>query len=123
MRRREFITLVGGAAAWPLAAKAHQPAMPVIGFLAGPTAKGRASLIAAFQKGLTELGYSDGRNIVIESRWAEGQFDRLPAMANDLVQRKVAVLVVLPRLPDLRRRRRRPPFPSFSLRATRSERV
>jgi hypothetical protein len=67
--------------------------MPVIGFLAGPTAKGRESLIAAFQKGLTEVGYSEGRNIVIESRWAEGQFDRLPAMANELVQRKVAVIV------------------------------
>src|SRR5258707_1100537 len=81
----------GAAAAWPLTARAQQPAMPVIGFLAGPTAKGRESLIAAFQKGLTEVGYSEGRNIVIESRWAEGQFDRLPAMANELVQRKVAV--------------------------------
>jgi putative tryptophan/tyrosine transport system substrate-binding protein len=92
MRRRQFITLLGGAAAWPITGQA-QPATPVIGFLAGPTAKGRASLIAAFQKGLTELGYSDGRNIVIESRWAEGQFDRLPAMANELIQRKVAVIV------------------------------
>jgi ABC-type uncharacterized transport system substrate-binding protein len=93
MRRREFITLLGGTAAWPLAAGTQQPAMPVIGFLAGPTAKGRASLMAAFQKGLTEVGYSEGRNMVIESRWAEGQFDRLPAMANELVQRKVAVIV------------------------------
>jgi putative ABC transport system substrate-binding protein len=79
--------------AWPLAGRAQQPAVPVIGFLGAPSAKGRESLIAAFQKGLTEVGYSEGRNIVIESRWAEGQFDRLPAMANELVQRKVAVIV------------------------------
>jgi putative ABC transport system substrate-binding protein len=94
MKRREFITMLSGAAvAWPLAGRAQQPGIPVIGFLAGPTAKGRASLIAAFQKGLTEAGYSEGRNIVMDSRWAEGQFDRLPAMANELVQRKVAVIV------------------------------
>ena len=94
VKRREFIKLLSGAAvAWPLATRAQQPTMPVIGFLGGPTAKGRAPLIAAFQKGLTEVGYSEGRNIVIESRWAEGQFDRLPDMANELVQRKVAVIV------------------------------
>jgi putative tryptophan/tyrosine transport system substrate-binding protein len=75
-----------------LGSRARRP-MPVIGFLAGPTAKGRESLIAAFQQGLTEVGYSEGRNIVIESRWAEGQFDRLPALVNELIQRKVAVIV------------------------------
>jgi putative ABC transport system substrate-binding protein len=67
--------------------------MPVIGFLGAPTANGRASLLAAFRKGLNDLGYSEGRNIVIESRWAEGQFDRLPALANELVQRNVVVIV------------------------------
>jgi putative tryptophan/tyrosine transport system substrate-binding protein len=94
IRRRQFISLLGGAAAaWPIGLKAQQPHIPVIGFLAPTSAKGRESIVAAFQKGLTELGYSDGRNIVIEFRWAEGQFDRLPAMANDLVQRNVAAIV------------------------------
>jgi putative tryptophan/tyrosine transport system substrate-binding protein len=92
VKRRDFITLLSGAAAWPLTARAQQR-VPVIGFLGGPTAKGRDALIAAFRKGLTEVGYSEGRNIVVEFRWAEGRFDQLPAMANELVQQNVAVIV------------------------------
>src|SRR5215212_5271040 len=93
MRRRDVITLLGGAAAWTLPARGQPLTMPVIGYLGSEAPGPYASRLSAFRKGLAETGYVEGRNVAIEFRWAEGQYNRLPALAADLANRQVAVMV------------------------------
>jgi putative ABC transport system substrate-binding protein len=93
MNRRELIAGLGGAAAWPLTARAQQPAMPVIGYLNASTPELNAGSVAALRRGLNQAGFIEGRNLTIEYRWAEGHLERRPALAADLVQRQVSVIV------------------------------
>src|SRR5262249_52395685 len=102
IRRRELIAAIGGAAAWPLAARAQQPAMPVVGFLGTTTPDDFAGRVAAFRDGLKETGYIEGQNVVVEYRWPEGNYDRLPALAADLVRHHVAVIAAVGGEPSAR---------------------
>src|SRR5262245_62182481 len=95
LRRRQFIALLGGsaAAAWPLAARAQKPALPVIGYFSGRSPVTDGPMLSAFRQGFSEAGFVEGRNVAIEFRWAEGRYERLPQLVHDLVSRKVAVIV------------------------------
>jgi putative tryptophan/tyrosine transport system substrate-binding protein len=95
MRRREFITLLGGAAAWPIAARAQQPVLPTIGFLNVASPEAFGAYVTAFRQGLGQVGYFEGRNVSIEFRWARGQYDKLATLASELVGQRVAIIASL----------------------------
>jgi putative ABC transport system substrate-binding protein len=122
VRRREFITILGSAAAWPLAARAEQKARPMIGFFSSRSAAESMDIVAEFRRGLREAGFAEGENLVIEFRWAEGRYDRLPALAADLVRSNVNVIVAAgaPLQPSQPRRRRQRFQSSSPLSQTRS---
>src|SRR5262245_24233609 len=94
IRPREFITLLGGAAAWPVATRAQQPAMPVIGYLSARTPGDSVEVLAEFRRGLAETGFVEGQNLAIEYRWLEGRYNLLPEMIGDLVRRQVTVIAI-----------------------------
>src|SRR5262245_1430435 len=92
IERRKFLATLGGGAAWPLAARAQQPAMPVVGFITARSAEGSAQFGAAFRKGLEEIGYVQGQNVTVEYHWLDGRYDRQPSLMADLVRRRVAII-------------------------------
>jgi len=113
LRRREFIAVLGGAATWPLAARAQQRAMPVIGYLSSRTAESDASMLVSVRRGLGDVGYAEGRNVAIEYRFTDGRFDPLSAQLTDLTQRKVGVIVFagFPSIEELVQQVRASPIP------------